>query len=129
MLKFKELNFNPNNFITTDCIARVLCYCLGMTWEAAITAQCTIAKNTYYSFDSFEVLQTLLGSFGFIGYIKLNTDATVKDLDCVIATNFREANLIVALTDGHCLVVDGDYYIDAEDTGSLKVLGYYYKQR
>jgi len=128
MLKFKKLNMNPKGRKTGDCSTRAISYALGITWEDALKLQCEEALKTKYDPTSRQVMERVLGKFGYIKMRQPRTEDnlryTIYSLDKFLS-NIDRQNKIVCNVANHYVVVDGDSYVDTWDSG-CKCCGTYY---
>ena len=127
MLKFKQLNVNPKNRRTGDCSTRAIAYTLGVSWEEALDLQVAEAKKCFYDITSRQVMERVLGKFGYVKMKQPRNDNLrypIYSLDKVLSKKERQ-NKIVCNVTGHYVVVDGNFYVDTWDSG-CKCCGNYY---
>lgn len=120
MLKFKNVNVNPKNRKTGDCSTRAIAYALNIPWEEALRLQYEEAIKTKYDPTSRQIMERVLGKFG---YEKIrqprkedNTKYLIKELDEALGPSTLK-NRIVCNVANHYVVVEGDHYVDTWDSG------------
>ena len=130
MLNFLQVNVNPKKRKTADCSTRALTSCLDISYDDALDLQLEEVKKCYYDFTSRQVIERVLKRFG---YVKCkqprkidNTKYLVKEMDQVLTKEQLENGVIVNVA-RHYVVLKGDYYIDAWNSGNYCVGNYYVK--
>lgn len=130
MLRFRNVNVNPKGRKTGDCSTRALVGLLGISYDEALDLQLEETKKCYYDFTSHQVMERVLGRFG---YAKMKqprkSDGTkyeVKEMDKWLDSEELQDGVIVNVAH-HYVVIKGDSYIDSWDSGR-KCVGNYYKK-
>ena len=128
MLSFKKLNVNPKNRKTGDCSTRAIAYALGITWEEALKLQYEESLKTKYDLTSRQVMERVLGKFGYVKRHQPRTEHNLKypiySLDKCICEEERNRKIVCNVAN-HYVVVDGDEYVDTWDSG-CKCCGNYF---
>lgn len=128
MLSFKKLNVNPKNRKTGDCSTRAIAYALNISWEEALDLQVAEAKKCFYDVTSRQVMERVLGKFGYVKRHQPRTEKNLKypiySLDKGICKEERERKIVCNVAN-HYVVIDGDSYVDTWDSG-CKCCGNYF---
>lgn len=131
MLKFNKINVNPKHRKTGDCSTRAIAYALNISWEEALRLQFEEAIKTKYDPTSRQIMERVLGKFGYVKMRQPRTQSNLKymirDLDKFLTKKERQ-NRIVCNVANHYVVVDGESYVDSWDSGRKCCGNYYIKQ-
>lgn len=130
MLEYKKFNVNPHNRKTGDCSTRALVGVLGISYEEALLREVAWSIKTGYDPTSKEVMERVLGQFG---YIKVKQPRKrdgkkymVCELDQITTQAQRENGILVTVANHHTCVI-GELVQDIWDCRWKTVGNYYVK--
>ncbi len=130
MLKFKQVNVNPKGKKTGDCSTRALAYCLGISWDDALTLQYKMALKTKYDPTSHQVVERILAEHGWVKQKQPRKydgrKYTVREMDQVV-NDYWLSNRCICTVAHHYVVLEDDHYVDTWNSGGKTVGNYFVK--
>lgn len=130
MVRYIEKNVNPKNRKTGDCSTRALVGTLGITYDEALKLQMKWALKTYYDATSKQVMEKVLGEFG---YVKMKQPRKpdgkkyqVREMDKLLTPKQMNEGVLITVANHHTCITNGKVQ-DIWDCRDYTVGNYYVK--